>query len=86
MPPKSVRAVLVCAAIAAVATVRIHTVRAAPSTTIVISQLYGAGGNSGATYRNDFIELFNAGGSAVDVSAWSVQYASTQAAPGNPRT
>jgi hypothetical protein len=77
MPSKSVRALLVCAAIAAVATARILTVRAA-STTIVISQLYGGGGNSGATYRNDFIELFNAGGSAVDVSGWSVQYASTQ--------
>src|SRR5215467_8458315 len=77
MPSRSVRALLVCAAIAAVATARIHTVRAA-STTIVISQLYGAGGNSGATYRNDFIELFNAGGTAIDVSAWSVQYASTQ--------
>jgi predicted extracellular nuclease len=43
---------------------------------IVISQVYGGGGNTGATYRNDFIELFNAGGTAQDVSGWSVQYAS----------
>ena len=28
---------------------------------IVISQVYGGGGNTGATYRNDFIELFNRG-------------------------
>ena len=42
---------------------------------MVISQVYGGGGNSGATYKNDFIEVFNAGGSPVSVSGWSVQYA-----------
>jgi endonuclease G len=46
------------------------------STDVVISQIYGGGGNSGATYRNDFIELFNRGTSAVDLAGWSVQYAS----------
>ena len=50
---------------------------AAVSTNIVISQVYGGGGNSGAPVRNDFIELFNAGSTAVDVSTWSVQYAAT---------
>lgn len=43
---------------------------------IVISQVYGGGGNSGATLKNDFIELFNPGGTAVSVTGWSVQYAS----------
>jgi uncharacterized protein (TIGR03437 family) len=46
------------------------------SPTIVISQLYGGGGNSGSTLRNDFIELFNRGNTAVNVAGWSVQYAS----------
>ncbi|MBW4445924.1 MAG: DUF4347 domain-containing protein [Spirirestis rafaelensis WJT71-NPBG6] len=46
------------------------------STSIVISQIYGGGGNNGATYKNDFIELFNRGTTAVNVSGWSVQYAS----------
>ncbi len=32
---------------------------------VVISQVYGGGGNSGATLKNDFIELFNAGASAA---------------------
>jgi len=50
---------------------------AALSTTVVISQLYGGGGNTGATFRNDFIELFNRGGAAVSVTGWSVQYASS---------
>ncbi len=45
-----------------------------------ISQVYGGGGNSGATYKNDFIELFNAGATTVNIAGWSVQYA---AATGN---
>lgn len=44
---------------------------------IVISQVYGGGGNSGATYKNDFIELYNLGPAAVDVTGWSVQYGSS---------
>jgi uncharacterized protein len=43
---------------------------------VVISQVYGGGGNSGATLRIDFIELFNRGGSPVTITNWSVQYAS----------
>lgn len=47
------------------------------SAAVVISQVYGGGGNSGATLKNDFIELFNNGSSAVSLSGWSVQYASS---------
>lgn len=43
---------------------------------IVISQVYGGGGNIGATYTHDFIELFNRGTTTVDLTGWSVQYAS----------
>lgn len=43
---------------------------------VVISQVYGGGGNSGATLKNDFIELFNPTSSTIDLSGWSVQYAS----------
>jgi hypothetical protein len=46
------------------------------SADMVVSQVYAGGGNSGATYQNDFVELFNRGGSAIDLSTWSVQYAS----------
>jgi hypothetical protein len=45
-------------------------------TKVVISQVFGGGGNSGSTFRNDFIELFNAGNQAVDLSSCSVQYLS----------
>jgi hypothetical protein len=43
---------------------------------VVISQVYGGGGNLGATYTHDFIELFNLGSTSVDITGWSVQYAS----------
>ena len=46
------------------------------SASLVISQQYGGGGNSGATWRSDFVEIFNPTSSAVSVSGWSVQYAS----------
>ena len=48
----------------------------APPSDVVISQIYGGGGNSGATYHNDYIELYNRGVASVDLSGWSVQYAS----------
>ena len=41
-----------------------------------ISQVYGGGGNVGAPYTNDYIELYNAGGQAQDLTGWSVQYTS----------
>jgi uncharacterized protein (TIGR03437 family) len=46
---------------------------------IVISQIYGGGGNSGAPFRNDFIEIFNRGNSPVNLEGWSIQYASATA-------
>ncbi|HEX7772477.1 MAG TPA: lamin tail domain-containing protein, partial [Pyrinomonadaceae bacterium] len=49
------------------------------SPTIVISQVFGGGGNSGAPFRNDFIEIFNRGNVSVNLSGWSVQYASATA-------
>jgi hypothetical protein len=43
---------------------------------VVISQVYGNGGNSGATYTKDYVEIFNRGGSTVDISAWTLKYGS----------
>jgi predicted extracellular nuclease len=44
---------------------------------VVISQVYGGGGNSGATLTNDFIELHNRSAVSVSLVGWSVQYAAT---------
>lgn len=43
---------------------------------VVISQIYGGGGNSGGQFNHDFVELFNRSVSPVTISGWSVQYAS----------
>ena len=45
-------------------------------TGLVISQVYGAGGNNGATLANDYIEIFNPTTSTVSLADWSVQYTS----------
>jgi lamin tail-like protein len=47
----------------------------ASASNIVVSQIYGGGGNAGATLRNDYVELFNEGSTAADLSGWTVQYA-----------
>jgi len=47
------------------------------SSDVVVSEVYGGGGNSGATLTNDFIELYNRGAVAHDLTGWSVQYASS---------
>ncbi|MFJ2564569.1 ExeM/NucH family extracellular endonuclease [Streptomyces sp. NPDC088770] len=47
-------------------------------TGLVINEVYGGGGNSGSTYTNDYIELFNPTDAAVSVSGWSVSYFSAK--------
>lgn len=48
----------------------------AASANLVISEVYGGGGNSGATYTNDFIEIINAGTTPISLNGLSLQYAS----------
>jgi hypothetical protein len=43
---------------------------------LVVGELFAAGGNSGAAYANDYVELFNRGSGAVAVDGWTLQYAS----------
>jgi hypothetical protein len=43
---------------------------------VVVSQVYAGGGNSGASFANDFVELFNRGSTTLDLTSWSIQYAS----------
>jgi predicted extracellular nuclease len=53
---------------------------AAPSPDALISEVYGGGGNSGATLKQDFVELANKGTSPISLDGYSVQYIS--ATPG----
>jgi hypothetical protein len=55
------------------------TAAGASASGVVVSQIYGGGGNSGASFRNDYVELFNGGTAGADVSGWTLQYAT---APG----
>lgn len=43
---------------------------------VIISQAYGGGGNSGATLKSDFIELYNTSDEDIDLTGWVVFYAS----------
>jgi endonuclease/exonuclease/phosphatase family metal-dependent hydrolase len=43
---------------------------------LVISQVYGGGGNSGAPLTNDFVELYNPTSADISLSGYSIQYTS----------
>ena len=49
---------------------------------LVVSEVYGGGGNSGAPLRNDFIELHNTSGAPLSLDGLSVQYRSAAGSPG----
>jgi len=69
------RARLLASVLAATALSLVPLAQAA-SPDAVISQVYAGGGNAGASYTNDFVELFNRGSTSVDLTGWSIQYAS----------
>ena len=48
----------------------------AASPDLVVSQVYGGGGNAGAPLPADFIELFNRGTASAPLGGKSLQYAS----------
>ncbi|MDQ3766900.1 MAG: lamin tail domain-containing protein, partial [Actinomycetota bacterium] len=48
----------------------------AASQDLVVSQVYGGGGNTGAPLTHDYIELFNRGETSINLGGLSLQYAS----------
>jgi hypothetical protein len=50
--------------------------RGSGSGSVVVAEVFAAGGNSGAAYANDYVELFNRGAGSVAVDGWTLQYAS----------
>ena len=73
--PRPVVLLLLALAVVAGGVLVVPAARSA-SPDIVVSQVYAGGGNSGASFTHDFVELFNRGSTAVDVSGWTIQYAS----------
>jgi hypothetical protein len=51
---------------------------------ILISQIFGGGGNSGAPYNSDYVELYNRGATSVSLAGWSVQYGSASGTTWTP--
>ena len=58
----------------------------AVSSTVVISEVYGGGGNSGAPFQNDFIELGNRSSAPVSLAGWKVEYFSSGGGSGGSTT
>src|SRR3954452_7950104 len=50
--------------------------RGSGSGSLVLAEVYAAGGNSGAAHANDYVELFNRGAAPVAIDGWTLQYAS----------
>lgn len=59
---------------------------AAPSKSVVINEVYGGGGNSGATYKQDFIELYNLSSEPVSLDGWVLNGQSTGGSAYTPST
>ena len=67
---------LVGAALAVLVSTLLVQSAGAVSANLVVSQVYGGGGNTGATYTHDYIEIFNRGTGTVSLDGMSLQYAS----------
>lgn len=72
----SFRVALLLCLLGSISTATLH----AMSTGVVISQVYTAGGNSGATYNADYVELFNLSGAPVSLTGYALQYFSATGA------
>ena len=46
------------------------------SAAVMISQVYGGGGNGGARFNHDYVELFNSGAAPVNLTGYTLRYAS----------
>jgi hypothetical protein len=64
--------------LAAVAMLAVMAAAGSADAALYISQIYGGGGASTGTptYNHDYVELYNNGTVAIDVTGWSIQYAS----------
>ena len=51
---------------------------------IVISQVFGGGGNAGAPFASDYVEIFNRSSGPVDLTGWTIQYATATGTSWSP--
>lgn len=74
MRSRSLRALSLTALISTFSTLTVPAHAAPAGDAVVLSEVYGGGGNSGATFTHDFIELFNPTEAEVSLDGWSVEY------------
>lgn len=75
MPRRTrVLAVIAAAPLALTAALATAPAASAASDDVLIAEVYGGGGNSGAPLRSDFVELANRSGEDVDLTGWSLAY------------
>ncbi len=70
------RSVLAAAAapVLAITALAAATPAHAAPTSVLVNEVYGGGGNSGATWRSDFVELSNPTDAPIDVTGWTIRY------------
>lgn len=71
---RAVAATAVAGALVAVGLVATTTSASAAADHLIINEVYGGGGNSGATLTHDFIELYNPTSAAVSLTGYKLEY------------
>lgn len=61
----------------------LSTAQSTADPNIRISQIYTRGGEAGATFQNDYVELFNRGNTDVDINGWSLNISNFSGIPPN---
>ncbi|WP_070844569.1 ExeM/NucH family extracellular endonuclease [Corynebacterium sp. HMSC034A01] len=82
-PRKSLGAAFAIALAAGTVSVVAPTASAAPDgSNVVINEAYGGGGNSGAAYTHDFVELYNPTDKDIDITGWTLDQQSAKGGSG----
>ena len=73
-PRKGLGAAFAIALAAGTVSVVAPTASAAPDgSNVVINEVYGGGGNKGAAYNKDFVELYNPTSKPIDLTGWKME-------------
>ena len=87
MSNKVLSASFIVALAAGTVSVVAPTASAAPDgSNVVINEVYGGGGNKGAKFDKDFVELYNPTDQPIDVTGWKIEQRSTSDNVGNTHT
>ena len=82
-PRKSLGAAFAIALAAGTVSVVAPTASAATDgSNVVINEVYGGGGNSGAKFTHDFVELYNPTDQDIDLDGWTLDQQSTKGGSG----